>query len=292
MSVTVAYPSPGSHDNVKGTLTLTQNSVRISADLASGYARQGANDPRFVDQLAAVPQRIVLGSGQDDPGLFLTSLDENLADPRYLPFEGAGAISSWHFELPAETNEIDVSAVGDIVLHLHYTALDGGDAFKQAVEAANAENAPTSGALLLSAANDFPAPAGGNGSGPLSPWESFLAEPAAGDQELVLNIAPSRFPRWARGKTITITGLTVFATSWEPGNFLLRPQAPLPTADVTLTPVAGVTEPNVAGGNVAVANVPPGTWTFKLRTAGAGDFRSLTPDEIGDVLLLATFEVS
>jgi hypothetical protein len=280
VSVTVEYPSPGKFDNVKGTLTLTKNSVRVATDLGSGYARQGANDPKFVDQLAAVPQKIVLGNAQDDPGLFLTALDENLADPRYLPFEGAGAVSSWHFELPAESNEIDLSAVGDVVIHLHYTALDGGDAFKQAVEADNAENTPTSGALLLSAAGDFPAP-----------WQSFLA-PAAGDQELVLNISPSLFPPWARGKTITITGLTVFATAWEPGNFVLKPQAPLPTNDVTLTPVAGVTEPNVAGGTVAVANASPGTWTFKLRTAAAGDFHSLTRDLIGDALLLVAFEVS
>jgi Tc toxin complex TcA C-terminal TcB-binding domain/Neuraminidase-like domain/Salmonella virulence plasmid 28.1kDa A protein len=292
VSVTVEYPEPGKHDNVKGTLTLTKNSVRTSTDLGSGYPRQGANDPRFVDQLAAVPQKIVLGNAQEDPGLFLTSLDENLADLRYLPFEGAGAISSWHFELPSATNDIDLAAVGDVVLHLHYTALDGGDAFKQAVEADNAQNAPTSGALLLSAANDFPAPAGGNGSKPLTPWESFLAKPAAGDQQLVLDVGSSLFPRWARGKTITVNGLTVFAASWEPGNFVLKPQAPLPTSDVTLTPVAGVTEPNVASGNVAVASASPGNWTFKLRTAAAADFHSLTPDSIGDVLLLVSFQVS
>ena len=29
-----------------------------------------------------------------------------LSDQRYLPFEGAGAISSWHFEMPAANNEI------------------------------------------------------------------------------------------------------------------------------------------------------------------------------------------
>jgi len=84
----------------------------------------------------------------------------------------------------------------------------------------------------------------------------------------------------------------VFATSWEPGNFVLQPQAPLPAGNVTLVPVAGVTEPNVATGNVAVVNASPGPWTFKLRQAAAGDFHSLTADEIGDVLLLISFQVS
>src|SRR5205085_9051228 len=104
------------------------------------------------------------------------------------------------------------------------------------------------------------------------------------------NVSSALFPRWARGKTITVTGLTVFATAWESGNFVLEPEAPLPTNPVTLTPVAGVTEPNVVSGNVAVVNASPGTWTFKLRTATAGDFHSLTPDLIGDVLLLVGFQ--
>jgi hypothetical protein len=56
-----------------------------------------------------------------------------LGDQRYLPFEGGGAVGSWHFELPAASNEIAVAKVTDIILHLYYTALDGGDAFKQAV---------------------------------------------------------------------------------------------------------------------------------------------------------------
>ena len=192
VSVTVLYPDPGRFDNVKSTLTLTKNSVRMTNDLGAGYPRQAGADPRFADQFGAVPQRIVLGNAQDDPGLFLTSIDENLGDPRYLPFEGAGAISSWHLELPAETNDIDLATVADVVLHLHYTSLDGGDAFKQAVEADNAANAPNAGALLLSATGDFPE----------TSWQRFLAGPGGGgDQELTLNVSASKFPRWTRGKT-------------------------------------------------------------------------------------------
>ena len=92
VSLTVVYPNPGKFDNVKATLTLVQNTVRISTDLGPGYPRQSGTDLRFVDQYGAVPQKIVLGSGQEDPGLFLTSIGENLNDQRYLPFEGAGAI--------------------------------------------------------------------------------------------------------------------------------------------------------------------------------------------------------
>jgi hypothetical protein len=134
VSVTVIYPNPGKFDNVKATLTLVSNKARISTDLAGGYAEAppGA-DPRFAYDYAAVPQEIVLGNAQDDPGLFVTTLSSNLSDQRYLPFEGAGAVSSWHFELPAASNEIAVDKVTDVILHLYYTALNGGNAFKQGV---------------------------------------------------------------------------------------------------------------------------------------------------------------
>jgi hypothetical protein len=282
VSVTVVYQNPGPFDNVKCTLTMTHNSVRISADLGANYRRQGPGDTRFVDEFGAVPQKIVLGNAQDDPGLFLTAINDNLGDPRYLPFEGAGAISSWHLELPAATNEIDLSTVADVVLHVYYTALDGGDSFKQAVEADNAANAPTSGTLVLSASNQFPAA-----------WQAFLGTPPGGaDQVLTLAVPAAKFPNWSRGKTITISGLTVLATSVLPGSFVLHPQAPLPAADITMAPVAGVSQPNVVSAAVAPPPGSPGTWSFKLRTSGAGDFRSLTAEDVGDVLLLVAFSVS
>jgi hypothetical protein len=281
VSVTVVYPNPGRFDNVKCTLTMKHNSVRTTSDLGTAYARQGPADSRFVDEFAAVPQKIALGNAQDDPGLFLTAINDNLGDPRYLPFEGAGAISSWHLELPAATNDIDLSTVADVVLHLHYTALDGGDTFQQAVQSDNAANAPTSGALLLSAANDF-----------TSAWQTFLATPGGGgDQVLTLNVSSSKFPNWSRGKTITITGLTVLALSQRTGNFVLRPEAPLPTSDITLTPV-GSSEPNVVSGAVTPPPGSPGTWSFKLRAASAGDFHSLAVDDLGDVLLLVAFSAA
>jgi len=279
------YPNPGRFDNVKCTLTMKHNSVRTTTDLGAAYRRQGAADSRFIDEFGAVPQKIVLGNAQDDPGLFLTAINDNLNDPRYLPFEGAGAISSWHVELPPATNEIDIAAVSDVVLRLYYTALEGGDTFKQAVEADNAANAPNAGAMVLSATKDFPD----------SVWQQFLAPPGAGaEQTLTLNVSPSKFPNWSRGKTITITSLTVLVTSNLPGNFVLRPDPPLPAGDVTLAPVAGAAEPNVVSGAIAPPPGSPGTWSVKLRTAGApgGNFHSLTPDDIGDVLLMIQFQAA
>ena len=86
----------------------------------------------------------------------------------------------------------------------------------------------------------------------------------------------------------------MLATSSQPGNFVLRPDPPLPGGDVTLTPVAGISGPNVVSGVIAPPPGSPGTWSFKLRTAGAagGNFHSLTPDEIGDVLVMIAFQAA
>jgi len=296
VSMTVVYPNPGKFDNIKATLTLVANQVRVRTDIGGGYAENpiGA-DPRFVYNYAAVPQKIAMGNAQDDPGLFVTAIASNIADQRYLPFENAGAISSWHLEMPAANNEVDLSAVGDVVLHLYYTALDGGGALQAAAQANNAANLPTAGIKLFSAQNDFgaPSPTVANPY-PVTPWQAFLAAPPpATDQTLVLGISPSKFPPWTRGKTITVASITVVAVSWNAGNFVVEPQGTLPNADVNLTPVPMVTEPNVCAGTVVTpANTPLGTWTFKLRRQAAGDFRSLTRNDIGDVLLLVSYQVS
>ena len=296
VSLTVVYPSPGKFDNVKATLTLVANQVRISTDTSSGYAENPVgSDPRFVYNYAAVPQKIAMGNAQDDPGLFITAIASNIADQRYLPFENAGAVSSWHLEMPQLNNEVDLTTVGDVVLHLFYTALDGGADLQAAAQADNAANAPTSGVKVFSAQNDFAAPAPTVANPyPLTPWQAFLATVAApANQTLTLSISPSKFPPWTRGQTITVTSLTVLAVAWPPGAFVLAPQAPLPTAQVPMTPVAGVTEPNVCTATIAVpAGTHLGTWSFEVQRQGAADFRSLGKNDIGDVILMVSYEVS
>jgi hypothetical protein len=323
VSMTVVYPSPGKFDNVKATLTLVSNQVRVSTQAqpdGSDYAESPiGSDPRFVYNYGAVPQKIAMGNAQDDPGLFITAISSNIADQRYLPFENAGAISSWHLEMPQINNEFDVSTVGDVVLHLYYTALDGGATLQKAAEANNAASLPTSGIKLFSAQNDFTAPSPTvDNPFPLTPWQALVATQKAifnatamqtdgtqrwevfnntalvnNDQLLTLTILPAKFPAWTRGKTISVTSLTLLAVAWEPGDFVLAPQSPLPTATVNMTPVAGVTEPNVCAATIAMPpNTPLGTWSFKIKQASATDFRSLTKNLIGDVVLLVNYDAS
>jgi hypothetical protein len=294
-SVTVVYPNPGKFDNIKATLTLTANKVRTSTDVGGGYAEAPVGaDPRFTYAYAAVPQKIVMGNAQDDAGLFIQTISSNLSDQRYLPFENAGAISSWHFEMLQASNEVDLTTVGDVVLHLYYTAVDGGDALKAAAEANDVANAPTSGTKAFSALNDFAAPAPSVANPyPLTPWQAFFAPPTGSDETLTLGVSPGKFPPWTRGKTISVTSLTVLVLAWNPGDFVLEPQAPLPSADLPMTPVAGVTEPNVCAATVTLPpNTPLGTWSFKIRQQAAADFKSLSKQAVGDVILLVNYEAN
>jgi hypothetical protein len=198
--------------------------------------------------------------------------------------------------MPAINNEIDVTTVGDVILHIYYTSLDGGGELQQAAQANNAANQPTSGIKVFSTLNDFSAPsATASNPYPVSPWSAFLATVAApANQTLTLSISPSKFPAWAQGKTISVASITLVSLSWPPGvSFNVAPQAPLPPAIVPMNPVAGVTAPNVCAGTINLPpNTPPGTWSFELQKQGAADFRSLGKNDIGDLLLMVNFQVS
>ena len=54
-------------------------------------------------------------------------------DTRYLPFEATGAVSTWELSLPKQTNRIDFETISDVIITLSYTALDGGDTFRENV---------------------------------------------------------------------------------------------------------------------------------------------------------------
>jgi hypothetical protein len=125
-------------------------------------------------------------------------------------------------------------------------------------------------------------------------WEVFNSTALVNnDQVLTLAISPSKFPAWTRGKTISVTSITLLAVAWESGNFVLAAQAPLPTASVNMTPVTGVTEPNVCAATITMPpSTPLGTWSFKIKQASAADFRSLTKNLIGDVVLLVNYDAS
>jgi len=129
-SVSVSVPCiTGPYTNVSARLTLQKNRVRINGSSQQEYRYLGLEDPNFRHDLVGI-QSIATSSGQNDSGLFQL----NFQDERYLPFERAGAISTWRLSLPNEFRNFDYSTISDVILHLNYTARDGGDALRSKVE--------------------------------------------------------------------------------------------------------------------------------------------------------------
>lgn len=181
----------GPYTSVNCTLTLSANRTRIKADPAGPdgtYAPSAdSDDDRFVTNFAA-SQSIATSHGQNDTGLF----ELNFRDERYLPFEGAGAVSRWHLELPRERNAFDLNTITDVILRLHYTARDGGKALADAATASMlADPIATSGARLFSAKHEFAAS-----------WIQFTSAPKTA--KLQLDVSPERLPYQLRGKNVQI----------------------------------------------------------------------------------------
>jgi hypothetical protein len=123
----------GPHTTVGAKLTLLSSTFRKDAniDQPGNYPYKGPDDPRFVQDPVGI-QAIATSTGQNDAGLF----ELNFKDERYLPFEGAGAISRWRLELPTVSRQFDYATISDIVVQLSYTAREGGGRLKTAAEAA------------------------------------------------------------------------------------------------------------------------------------------------------------
>ena len=201
-SVALSIPCvAGPYASVNATLALQRSSVRVSPTLQDGqYGDVDSNDSARFSAHSGSVQSIVTSSANNDPGLFET----NLRDERYLPFEGSGAVSSWRLELPAELPQFDHGTISDAVLHLRYTAREGGAALRNAAighARGKIAQAQTAGSVrLLSLRHDFP-----------TDWARFKAaalSPEVPEAPLLITLRDEHYPFWA-GKFAPIALKTV-----------------------------------------------------------------------------------
>jgi hypothetical protein len=192
-SVALSIPAVvGPYTSLNCTLTLVSSTIRKSPLAADGeYARQGANDSRFVDYPGG--QQIVTSTGTSDSGLF----EANLRDERYLPFEGAGAISTWKLELPTACKPFDFATISDVILHVRYTARQGVDPSTVAASLDAIFNASPGAvfAQLFSLPHDFPVE-----------WSRF----AHGTADFAATVRRDYFPYFTQGRAITITDIRLY----------------------------------------------------------------------------------
>ena len=202
-SVSITIPCVvGPYTSINCTLTLLSNKTRIKNSLVqTNYLEDLENDDsRFVTNFVSM-QAIATSTAQNDSGLF----ELNFRDERYLPFEGAGAVSRWRIDLPKDCNGFDFDTISDVILKLSYTAREGGEilknAAKQAMQDAIKENSPL--ARLFSAKHEFP-----------TQWHQFF-HPTNAIATLSLDLSLERFPFQFRGKKIEIQQIELFLSLKE-----------------------------------------------------------------------------
>jgi SAM-dependent methyltransferase len=108
-------------------------------------------DERYIATCHSGTDAIATSIGQDDAGLF----NVNFADERYLPFEYSGAISRWRFELPPENNTFDMGSLTDVVMHMSFTAREGGPGQRRVANEAAQRHLPGGGLRYFDVRHEF-----------------------------------------------------------------------------------------------------------------------------------------
>ncbi|MEU9662851.1 neuraminidase-like domain-containing protein [Streptomyces chartreusis] len=167
------------------------------------------DDPRAVWDHAA-RDAVATSTGQADAGLFEVSF----RDERYLPFEFHGAVSRWLLELPQGDNQFDLATVSDVILHVSYTAREGGEALRDAARRSARQLLPGGGLRFLDVEHDL-----------TDAWYALQRCGRDDVRTLPLRLSRSMFPFLSGGQPLSVTAVDVFveAPHADPGtHHLLR----------------------------------------------------------------------
>ena len=307
-SVSLTIPCVvGPYTTVAAKLTLLENRIRTStAKKNNKYAYQGLDDERFVHDLVG-SQSIATSSGQQDAGLF----ELNFGDERYLPFEGAGAVSRWRLELPENYHQFDYNTITDVIIHVQYTAREGGGVLKALVQSellealnkiADILAAEQTGLTrIISARHEFS-----------NEWHRFLYPAAdASTQALNLNLSKALLPYLVQNKSIHVQKITAVLLLERPGDYadsqplavtLKLPDGGRNSADMIKDPELAGLPAMGAGANfvlseadhpveVVVNESDVATLPAELVVERNGKKR-LNPDAIADMLVVLHYTLS
>ena len=172
----------------------------------NGYTAE-RDDPRVVRQYSAC-EAIATSSGQMDSGLF----ELNFRDERYLPFEFAGAVSRWRVELPHENNYFDMTSLTECVIHLNYTAREGGDVLRRAAQEAAAGYVPDAGRRVFDVKHELS-----------DAWHRFASTKKHEPARLELQFSRRHFAFLPGQPDLTITSLGLLIETEEQCEPLLVP---------------------------------------------------------------------
>ncbi|MGK7396939.1 MAG: neuraminidase-like domain-containing protein [Candidatus Cyclobacteriaceae bacterium M3_2C_046] len=297
----------GPYTSISGKLTLLDHKWRIDTS-GDTYTEDSEDyDSRFVYHSGGT-QSIATSSGQNDSGLFQL----NFNDERFLPFEGAGAISNWKLEFPAMIQAFNYQTISDIIIQISYTAREGGETLKEKtnneIQTALMEMALGSDNIgltrMVSLKHEFS-----------NEWYRFL-NPLAGqtDQQASLNIASEVFPFMFRNhqvKTNRLALMMVLADQYTEDSYNLKldltmPSGSLLKSTVNSSQVDGITLSSRADLGNQLYQVSsdfsedPGLWELlvqeneipvELQWEDQGHIR-LNKDMVKDLILIFHYQVT
>ena len=195
-TVSITIPAVVGPSSVSATVTLLSSKVRNSPRVMGTYS----DDENYRSDHLAV-EAIAASTAQNDSGRF--QLD--FRDEKYLPFEGAGAISRWRIELPRKFRSFDYDTISDVVLHMKYTARRDEMLAGPALKALETELAAAAKGTLFrffSLRHEFP-----------NEWNRLRT---GGTNAAMIPITKDRFPLLVQNFGITVTELQSVLILKEP----------------------------------------------------------------------------
>lgn len=298
-SVSISLPCiAGPYTTISCSLRLLSNHIRIQTGLADGYEHNNedgirVNDSRFVQNNIPI-KAIATSNAQNDSGVF----ELNFRDERYLPFEGAGAISSWTIDLFNDAQATDFGkslrqfnydTVSDAIIHVRYTAREAGGLLKDgAID--NLKNYyesddKTSGMKIVNLKHDFP-----------SQWHKLLnTDDPASINQLYFELTSNHFPYRDNGHKLKINEITAIAKCEESGNYIIKITTKGLALDDMIIDKSGVfgdlhhATKDVSGNSPVLDFEEENNWKIEIITPD-GQGVKLEKNELKDMYLVLGYE--
>jgi Tc toxin complex TcA C-terminal TcB-binding domain/Neuraminidase-like domain/Salmonella virulence plasmid 28.1kDa A protein len=309
-SVSMTLPCvAGPYTTISCTLRLLKNSIRINtANGDNGYPHnaddQGipTDDVRYVEN--NIPAKAIAASNaQNDSGVFELSF----RDERYLPFEGAGAVSEWSLELFNDIGadfgkplrQIDYGTISDAILHVKYTAREDTGPFKNGavthLRDYFSQDGTTPSMRMFNLRQEFP-----------SEWHRFLNPTVPADGNVFeLEMASLLFPLRDAEKTLKVNTIWLLARCLSSGSYQVVMTPPLPAPPPPGSNSISVVPVNQFGGlhfgqkDVAAQGIeitltdPTVKWRLTMTRPGGGNLQQDPTKkimEVEDMILVLGYE--
>lgn len=268
-SVRLSIPCvAGPYTNISARLTL--NSGMIERE----------DDGELVALPVANNTSISSSSANNDSGVF----DLNFRDERYLPFEGAGAISEWSLELPANIRAFNYDSISDVLLHISYTAYEGNRDVAESKLATliNVFGSEAGFYRLVSLRYEFP--------------ETLNRLFSQDNQVANFDLESSHFPYLLSSKDLTmVPGCMVYVKPKKKMKALVPGTVTINSVTVDWTDqtnnipsgaAANSEDDRIKGGTVVLSTSPVKSWVIDAGNAG------IDKDSTEDVLILIKYKSS